>query len=69
MGLEMIGQSASTVMKLCQAELWTNATKAWGITQDVLEKYTDGVNFYNILQWTPSETTKQKYRRLTVLGI
>lgn len=39
------------VVKHIQKGEWLNATTAWGMTQYVVETTTNGVNFYNILQW------------------
>lgn len=30
---------------------WLEATNSWSVTEDIVEQTTNGVNFYNILQW------------------
>lgn len=37
-----------------QAGQWAQATNLWGAVEDDVETYTNGVNFYNIIDWTSS---------------
>ncbi|KAK3090480.1 hypothetical protein FSP39_012196 [Pinctada imbricata] len=41
---------------------WGNATGQWGNIQDLVVKYTGGVNFYNILKWgVPEQGFSHRY--------
>ena len=35
--------------------MWKQATDQWGVVQDVLEMQSNGVNFYNMLNWGAGE--------------
>ena len=50
-----MNDSAMTVVKCIQEGRWSDATEAWGQTQEVIENSTNGVNFYNILKWGGTE--------------
>ena len=54
-GLKAVNDSAMTVVKCIQEGRWSDATEAWGQTQEVIENATNGVNFYNILKWGGTE--------------
>ncbi|XP_046553746.1 retinoid-inducible serine carboxypeptidase-like [Haliotis rubra] len=54
-GLAAVKKAAQETAVLVHQGQWVNATVQWGITEDVVEKVTNGVNFYNILDWAGSE--------------
>ncbi|KAL3878075.1 hypothetical protein ACJMK2_035707 [Sinanodonta woodiana] len=56
-GYLAVNSSLQKVAQAIQMGDWTQATEAWGSAQDVVEQKSNGVNFYNILQWGGSEPT------------
>ncbi|XP_071105391.1 retinoid-inducible serine carboxypeptidase-like [Haliotis cracherodii] len=57
-GLEAVNNSAQETADLVQQGQWVKATEQWGTTENVVEKETNGVNFYNILDWGGSERVR-----------
>ncbi|XP_064598929.1 retinoid-inducible serine carboxypeptidase-like [Liolophura sinensis] len=54
-GLKRIQAAALKTQMLVDAGKWTEATNSWSVTEDIVEQTTNGVNFYNILQWGSAE--------------
>ena len=54
-GLVAINTSVTKIQGAIDYLKWSDATDLWGSTQTVVDIYTDGVNFYNILQWGKQE--------------
>jgi hypothetical protein len=40
--------------------MWKQATDQWGVVQGILERESNGVNFYNMLAWGASESGLMK---------
>ena len=48
-GQAAIDAAAATTQSLVDQERWCEATIAWSNTETVVERETNGVNFYNVL--------------------
>ncbi|MCJ8739543.1 hypothetical protein PDJAM_G00048300 [Pangasius djambal] len=48
-GLGEVMRAAKEVQKAIEQEQYDTATQLWGVTENVIEQNTNGVNFYNIL--------------------
>lgn len=59
-GLEKINTSAKMIEALIKKGDYANATKYWGVLEDIVEEEGNGVNFYNILKWSSKEERYSK---------
>lgn len=41
--------------KMIGEGMWKQATDQWGVVQGILERESNGVNFYNMLAWGAQE--------------
>lgn len=54
-GFKSINDSVQKIQESIDKDMWTQATDQWGATQTIVELVTNGVNFYNILEWGQEE--------------
>ena len=54
-GLAAINKTAQQCKSALDQGKFDNATQLWSQTESVVEAKTNGVNFYNILNWSGSE--------------
>jgi serine carboxypeptidase 1 len=53
-GFEEIEKAAEATIEAVDANEWRKATELWGKTEEVIERVSAGVNFYNILARNPN---------------
>jgi len=58
-GRLQINQSASQVQQAISSGDWNSATDLWGMTEQVIEGVSGGVNFYNILDRSNNEFSRK----------
>ena len=61
-GLAAINAAAMATKQAVDAGQFDKATQLWSNTEDIIEKYTHGVNMYNILKWGASEKLEIKHQ-------
>ncbi|ESO87129.1 hypothetical protein LOTGIDRAFT_183527 [Lottia gigantea] len=54
-GYTKVSEAAMKTGELLNKGEYYNATQEWSATENIVEQVTNGVNFYNILQWGGSE--------------
>ena len=59
-GYNKINEAAQKMSKMIGKGMWKQATDQWGVVQAILEKESNGVNFYNMLDWGASESALKK---------
>ena len=47
---------------------WKEATSLWGKAEDVIANVTNGVNFYNILDWNSASGLEEKLKTKSAKG-
>ncbi|KAI0236967.1 Retinoid-inducible serine carboxypeptidase [Lamellibrachia satsuma] len=61
-GLAAINIVAMSTKQAIDNKQFAEATKLWNDAENIVEKYTHGVNFYNILKWGPAQKLEIKYQ-------
>ena len=61
-GLAAINIAAMSTKQAIDNKQFAEATELWNDTENIVEKYTHGVNFYNILKWGPAQKLEIKYQ-------
>ncbi|XP_072043586.1 retinoid-inducible serine carboxypeptidase-like [Amphiura filiformis] len=59
-GFVAVNQSATKTKEAFDAGNFTKSTLLWSVTEEVIDKHTNGVNFYNILQWNGESPKRRK---------
>jgi len=59
-GYLAIMKASNSTQAAVDQKRWTTATQLWGQTEDVVEQYSDSVNFYNILQRNTDQKQQKK---------
>ncbi|XP_050391010.1 retinoid-inducible serine carboxypeptidase [Patella vulgata] len=54
-GYKLVEAAAMKTKMFIEKDLFLNATAEWGATESIVEQVTNGVNFYNILEWGGSD--------------
>ncbi|XP_053299193.1 retinoid-inducible serine carboxypeptidase [Pleuronectes platessa] len=57
-GLAAVSSAAEMVKQAVEQQQFLKATELWSMTETVVEQYTNGVNFYNILTQDPDEKVR-----------
>ena len=57
-----INAAAMATKQAVDAGQFDKATQLWSDTENIIEKYTHGVNMYNILKWGPSAKLQIKHQ-------
>lgn len=60
-GLEEVNKAAKEVQQALDQGQYEKATEMWSITENVIERNTNGVNFYNILTQDSDEMVKTRH--------
>lgn len=64
-GYNKINEAAQKMSNMIGKGMWKQATDQWGVVQGILERESNGVNFYNMLAWGASESgLMNKYSNL-----
>ncbi|XP_062886779.1 retinoid-inducible serine carboxypeptidase isoform X1 [Mobula hypostoma] len=67
-GLDEVSATAAKVQAAIEAGQYQQATELWAQTEDIIEKCTDGVNFYNILkEQSPQQSPGERSQHLVSL--
>ncbi|XP_059804125.1 retinoid-inducible serine carboxypeptidase isoform X2 [Hypanus sabinus] len=67
-GLDEVGAAAAEVQAAIEAGHYQQATELWAQTEDVIERCTAGVNFYNILkERSPEQSPRERSHHMVSL--